>query len=222
MSTIDTPSDSTHRALTDRLSPRIGPLYAITVYAVQFGLFAWLLSLTPHAERPWTFYAYYGILVATIPGGIDWLSGGRLTPTRRLYASVGLALHPLSFFYGVYPSVWWWDVLAHFVSGSLLAAGAYAFLIALREGRASSSWLLGGFTLHLIAYGIVLGGGVSWEVYETMETHLTVYGPVDTVKDVIVDVLAWAVVACSAEEVLGDLPEGMAARVAALPVIGRN
>lgn len=180
---------------------------------VQLGLAVWLFGLAPLAERPWTFYVYYGSLVVAIPAAVDRVSGGKLTPLRRLYVSAGLALHPLSFFYRIYPTIWWWDSLAHFVSASLLAGAAYGVLLALRSGRETGAGSNPGWRVHGVAFLVVLVGGASWEVYETLETYLTVYGPVDTAKDLVVDVAAWVVVSKVHPWLLGDIPRGVARQV---------
>lgn len=186
----------------------VGQFVRAVSHAYQVALVAWLLALATTATRPWTFYVYYAVLAATIPPGLYLLSGGRLTAPRRLYVCLGLAFHPISFHYGLYEAFVWWDVLAHFVSATLLAAGVYAACFAIREAT-DHHWVADRWP-HVWAFLFVALGGVTWEFYETfVDASLTVYGPGDTLKDVFVDLGGWAAVATLHPVLVGDLPAGI-------------
>jgi len=189
-------------------------LPSIGTCGIQLGLGAALVSVGLFTEESWLFYSYYGVGILVVPLLIRLASGHALVPYQRLYFSLGLALHPYSMYFVIYPDVWWWDVLAHFVSGSLLAAGLYIVVRGTRGlvGEDTTATL----AVHALVFAGMVSGAVAWEVYEVFAPWLTVYGAFDTAKDVVVAVVAWAVVAGIHERVLEEIPRGAAARVGTL------
>jgi len=182
----------------------VGTFVRAVSLAYQVALVGWLLSLATMATRPWTFYVYYAVLVAAIPTALYALSGGRFTATRRFYVALGLAFHPISFYYGIYEAVVWWDVVAHFVSATLLAGGVYTACFALGEAT-GHHWVTENWP-HVWGFLFLALGGVTWEFYETFDdASLTVYGPTDTVKDLFVNMVGWATVAAFHPQLLDDL-----------------
>lgn len=181
----------------------------LTALAVLFqvGVATWVVVGTRDSWRAWTFFAYYAGLIVLIPTLFGYLSDGALSPLRRAGLALGLSMHPLTFYYGLYKSLWWWDIVAHFVSASLLAAGGYAVAVALRDYTPIRAF--DGPRIHVWVFLLMVVGGVAWEVYELIEAYLTVYGPEDTIKDLVVNLIAWAVVARFHEPILGNVPRGL-------------
>lgn len=176
-------------------------------YAVGLGLVA-VGQLTSHE---WLFYTYYGVGIVVVPGVVRIVSGRMLAPLQRLYVSLGLALHPVSMYFLIYPKVWWWDILTHFVSGTLLAGGLYVALRGLRGAVGSRP--TAAIWVHLVVLLGVLWGGITWEIYEIYAPWLTVYGPVDTAKDLVVAVIGWLTVAVEQPRILGAIPHALATRL---------
>lgn len=117
-------------------------------------------------------------------------------------------------YFGVYFAVFGWDVLTHFVSGTLLAGGLYLLFVGLRGATGRS--VAASRAVHVLALLGVLAGALLWEAYEVIAPWLTVYGPLDTVKDVLIAAVAWGVVARFHSRLLAGLPDGVADRVGAL------
>lgn len=174
-------------------------------YLVQGGLAAALLVVPVVAAVPsWFFYAYYAAGVVAVPAVVRQVAGRPLTPLQRVYFALGLSLHPFSMYTLAYRAFWWWDALAHFVSGTLVAAGCYIGLYALH--RRARSRLLDRHLVHVWTFALVLAFGLAWEVYEVYAPWLTNYGLFDQVKDLLVDLAGWAVVAHLAPRTFGALP----------------
>lgn len=160
--------------------------------------------LVASPRESWFFYTLYATGITVIPALVRVVSGAALTPFHRIYLSLGLALHPYSMYRVIYRDIWWWDILTHFVSATLLASGCYIALYALR--RATDHALLARQWPHVWAFVTVFVLGVVWEVYEIYVPWLTNYGTVDSIKDVMVDLLGWATVSFVAPRVFGALP----------------
>lgn len=91
-------------------------------------------------------------------------------------------------------------VVLHALSASLVAAAGYVVL--------KSRSLVNPYLPTLALVGVA---GVSWEVYELYVRQLTVYGPEDTVKDLVFDVIGWLLVALVAERYLSGVAADFAA-----------
>jgi len=183
-------------------------LPSIATCGIQYALAVVLLAIPHVTDHPWMFYSYYGVGLIAVPALLRAVSGRALPPYQRLCFSLGLALHPYSMFLELYPQIWWWDVLAHFVSGSLLAAGLY--LVLRGVGGAVGTRATAGGLIHAGAFLGVLSGAVAWEVYEVFAPWLTVYGQMDIAKDIVVGLTAWAAVAGLQPRLFGPIPRGIA------------
>lgn len=154
---------------------------------------------------------HYGLAVLCLPDIINRLASVSLSPAHRLWIAGGIALHPIGALYEYYDTVWWFDHLAHAASASLLAAGLYACLLTVRRSQSEEvtsppAIKVGG---HLAVFALVMTGGVSWEVFEAYTPALVVYGPTDTLLDLVFDVVGWALVAPVAHRVVGNVPVGL-------------
>lgn len=182
------------------------PVAAALAYGVQITLAA-LVLVSPGASGPGGFWNY-GLGILLLPLALRWFCRRPLAPRHRVWLSAALALHALGAIYGFY-HVPWYDHLTHLLSASLVVAAGYAVGIALRRvsPRRRSRRALHAGTLLLIVVC-----GLSWEVYELIVPHLTVYGVEDTVMDVVFDLLGWVVLVPTYRPLLGRFPDDLTAR----------
>ena len=188
--------------------------------AVQVGLAA-LVVTTPGIPGP-PLFAEYGLGILVLPVTVRIVCHRPMTPFQRVWTSAALGLHALGATYGFY-GLWWYDHLTHAVSAGLVVAGLYAVGIPLARAvprRVSTR------ALHATAFVGLLVAGVGWEVYELHVPHLVVYGAEDTAKDLVFDVVGWALVAPVHRRLLGRIPDALTARVTAhvgdeRPISGR-
>jgi len=197
------------------VSHRQPSLPSIATRGVQYALAVVLLAIPHVTGHPWMFYSYYGTGLIVVPLVFRGVSGHSIPPYQCLYFSLGLALHPFSMYLELYPEFWWWDVLAHFVSGTLLAGGLYLVLRGL--GGALGTRATAGGLVHAVAFLGVLSGAIAWEVYEVYAPWLTIYGQVDIAKDIVVGVVGWAAVAGLQARLFGPIPRGIADRLEGFP-----
>lgn len=193
------------------MRPRSPPSLPATViaYTVQFGLAA-LIVLAPGAAGPPPFVGY-GVAIVALPLAVRVVCHRAVTPLQRVWISAALGLHAVGATYGLYAN-WWYDHLTHTVSGALVAAVAYAVVIAsgrVLPGRVSTR------TLHAAALACLVGVGLAWEVYELYVPHLVVYGAEDTAKDLLFNVVGWSLVAAGRRRLLAHVPDGLTARLVA-------
>lgn len=174
---------------------------------VQFGVALPLLAETFRHPTFRQYFFYYGVVVIALPFALDALSGRWLHPLQRLALVAAPAAHTYGVLLELYGRFAWWDVVTHGLSAGLLAAGAYLFVLVVRGEGGERGW-----RFHAVPFLVVLVGGVGWEAYETIVPWLIVYGPLDTARDIVVDLSAWAVVARTHPRVLGTLPAAIRRR----------
>jgi hypothetical protein len=160
---------------------------------------------------PWTSWVYYGLVVLLLPLAVEYALGRGLGRHRRLALSVGIGLHIYGLWFFLYPRLWWWDVLTHVVSGAFVAAGGYLLAAALYPERRPRA-------RHLLALGVVVAGGLAWELWEALFVWSTMAGGLkpDTAFDLVADLTGWALVATAYPTIVGDLPEGLRWRIRTL------
>jgi hypothetical protein len=173
---------------------------------VQVALAA-LVVLTPGVDGPPAFFEY-GVAILVAPLVVRVLCRRPMTPLQRVWTSAALGLHALGAVYGFY-AVWWYDHLTHALSAGLVVACVYALAIPLTHvvpRRVSTR------TLHLATLGCLVAAGLAWEVYELYVPHLVVYGAEDTAKDLVFDLVGWALVAPVHRRLLAHVPKSLTAR----------
>jgi hypothetical protein len=178
------------------------------VIGVQFGVGLPLLAEPLRHPAFRTYFFYYGVIVLVLPFVLDLLGGRWLHPAQRLALVAAPCAHAYGVLLQLYGRFAWWDVVTHGLSAGLLAAGAYLVLDVLTDEDDERDW-----RFHAVPFVVVLVGGVGWEVYEMVVPWLVVYGPLDTARDLAVDVLAWAVVARTYPAILGETGDGIRRRV---------
>lgn len=156
-----------------------------------------------------TVFLYYGAVALFLPAVVSRVAGTALEPYQRAVIALGIGLHGYGILLDLYWSVWWYDVITHAFSGALLAAGCYAFVLAVARvlGRPAGPWV------HVAAFGLVLSGGVTWEVYEVLAPWQTIYPTGDALKDLVSNTVGWSLVAAFHSRLLGDVPDALARRV---------
>lgn len=129
--------------------------------------------------------------------GIDITIG----PVLPLWIAIAGALHSIGMT-TVYERIWWWDHVTHTISAALIGAIVYGALVAIDAdpGTASLDWS----TIAGLTVGITLLAGVLWELVELAgrdvaamldrEPMLVPYGRMDTMLDLIFDLLGALVI----------------------------
>ena len=107
-------------------------------------------------------------------------------PWQRVYAEITMLAHAVGFL-GPYDDIWWWDHVTHVLSATLL--GGFVHVAAHRRDRNPNRDVL----------TAIIGGGLLWESMEYaihglsnhlgIEPVLVYYGPRDTLKDLLFNLL---------------------------------
>ena len=127
------------------------------------------------------------MLTATyLPGIAERLYDVRFRPWQRVYTELAMLAHAVGFL-GPYNDTWWWDHLTHVLSATLL--GGFIHVAAHRRDRNPKRDVLAS----------IVGGGVLWESMEYtihrvadrlgVDPVLVYYGPRDTLKDLLFNLL---------------------------------
>lgn len=140
----------------------------------------------------------------------------RFRPWQRLWVSAAALVHTLGIL-GPYDRIWWWDHLTHVLSGIVIAGGADVVVRAERQ-KAGESSVSPRFRAAFIA-GMTLAFGVLWELLEYVvhtvanregfEPPLVHYSRLDTVEDVIFDLLAAEIVILFGRQALSNVVEAV-------------
>ncbi|WP_408958815.1 hypothetical protein [Natrinema sp. 74] len=142
-------------------------------------------------------------LVATyLPGIAERQYDVEFRNWQRIYLESAMLTHAVGML-GPYDDVWWWDHLTHTHSATLL--GGAVFAVARRRGRDPRPRVV----------AVVACGGVCWEIGEYivhtvadrlgLEPLLVTYGRVDTLFDLVFDLVGALLVLMFGDRVLGDL-----------------
>jgi hypothetical protein len=141
------------------------------------------------------------LVFAALPGYLARAYGVRFRPWQRAWISTAGLVHTLGML-GPYDRIWWWDHLAHTLSGVVIAGVADVSVRAGAE-RGDSAATLRRSRASYVA-GITLGFGILWECFEYVvhavadrlgfEPLLVHYGRLDAVADVLFDLLGAALV----------------------------
>lgn len=88
-----------------------------------------------------------------LPDVIERRFGVEFRGWQRVYAESAMLAHTAGML-GLYEGTWWWDHLTHTLSATLLGGTVHA--AARRSDRDPQPWTL----------GVIVGGGVLWEILE--------------------------------------------------------
>lgn len=156
------------------------------------------------------------LVFAAIPGFFENRYGARFRPWQRLWVSAAALVHT-SGLLGPYDRIWWWDHLAHALSGAVVAGAADVVLrVGVEEaGRATVSPT----SRPVVVVGVTLAFGSLWEALEYVvhaiadrlgfEPLLVHYGRLDTVRDVVFDLLGAGLVVLFGRRALSNVVESI-------------
>ncbi|WP_436343120.1 hypothetical protein [Natronorubrum sp. FCH18a] len=139
----------------------------------------------------------------------------RFRPWQREWISTAALIHTLGML-GPYDRVWWWDHLAHTLSGVVFAGAADVVYRSDIDGERRASRR----SRTAFVAGITFGLGFVWEVFEYIvhalgnrigfDPLLVHYGRLDAVGDLVFDLLGAMIVLLFGRDRLSNLvdPEG--------------
>lgn len=136
-----------------------------------------------------------------LPRMLEIRYGARFRPWQRLWVSAAGLVHTLGML-GPYDRVWWWDHLAHTLSGVVVAAATDVVF----QSRAADADPVTGKSHDraTVVFGVTLAFGVVWELLEYVvhaiadrlgfEPLLVHYGRLDALGDLLFDLLGASIV----------------------------
>lgn len=150
------------------------------------------------------------LVFASLPRSVERWTDIRFRPWQRGWISMAGLVHTLGML-GPYDDVWWWDNLAHTLSGVVVAAVADV----LYRSDVDGTYRPRGCSRPAFITGTTLGFGVVWEVLEYIvhtlgdrigiEPMLVHYGRCDTIGDLVFDLLGAALVVRFGRTALANL-----------------
>ncbi|SEW24377.1 hypothetical protein [Halobacterium jilantaiense] len=145
-----------------------------------------------------------------LPRALEARYGVRLRPWHRLWVSLSALVHTLGML-GPYDRVWWWDHLAHTLSG-VVVAGATDLALHAESGDGDTA-AAGPRARAATITTVTLALGVFWELLEYavhavadrlgFEPLLVHYGRRDTLGDLVFDLLGAGLVVRFGRRALG-------------------
>lgn len=144
------------------------------------------------------------VLATRLPDIAEGRYGIEFRPWQRVYTAVTMLAHAAGFL-GPYDETWWWDHVTHVLSATLL--GGCVHVAAHRRGHDPDRAVIAS----------IMGGGILWECLEYsmhrvsnrlgVEPLLVHYGPRDTVKDILFDLLGALLVRGFGDRLLRNFTE---------------
>ncbi|NKE38069.1 hypothetical protein GWG54_20200 [Natronococcus sp. JC468] len=152
------------------------------------------------------------LLFAAIPRYLENRYGARFHPWQRVWVSVAALVHTLGML-GPYDRIWWWDHLAHTLSGVVVAGATdIAFQAEAEKGTRGNSLPK---SRPAVIAGVTLGFGILWEIFEYVihaigdrkgfEPLLVHYGRLDAIGDIIFDLLGAGLVVLFGRDALSNV-----------------
>lgn len=200
-----------------RLGHRVGAsLLKVIHRLLQFGIVA-ALSLGIRRRDPSVILnGVLSLILVFLPQGLTHKFGVRFDRWQRLWISAAGLIHTVGML-GPYDRVWWWDHLAHTLSGVVVGGAVDVYLrgTAVDVGRSAIS------ERHrsLSIFGLTLGLGVLWEILEYLihavadrvgiEPLLVHYGQRDAVGDLFFDAVGAGIVIAFGRRALSNVVESV-------------
>ena len=163
---------------------------------VQAGIGAALLAGVRRRDPIVVVNGVVSFAFAALPRFAESRYGVRVQPWQRLWVSVAALVHALGML-GPYDRVWWWDHLAHTLSGAVVA-GATDVVLRAETGDGGPGPNGGRFRPAVVA-GTTLAFGVFWELLEYaihaaanrlgFDPLLVHYGRLDALADLLFDLV---------------------------------
>lgn len=153
------------------------------------------------------------LFFAVIPRYLERQYDIPLRPWQRLWISTSSLVHSLGML-GPYDRIWWWDHVTHTLTSVVVAAATDVVYRAesRRPGRSTVPFRSRASSI----VGVTLGFGMLWEVLEYgshavadrmgFQPLLVHYGRLDTVADVVFDLLGAGLVILLGESALSNVP----------------
>lgn len=153
---------------------------------------------------------------AALPAQLERRYGARFRLWQRLWISAAAFVHTIGML-GPYDRVWWWDHLAHALSGVVVGGTVDVYLRATAAETGRSP--LSGRFRSVAILGVTMGVGLLWEALEYVvhavadrlgfEPLLVHYGRRDTVGDLLFDGLGAALVIVFGRSALSNVVESV-------------
>ncbi|WP_232833826.1 hypothetical protein [Saliphagus sp. LR7] len=164
---------------------------------LQAGIVAGLAAGIRRRDPSVVVNALLSLAFASLPAHVERWTDVSFRPWQRGWLSLAGLVHTLGML-GPYDHVWWWDDVAHTLSGGVVAGAADVLYRSDADGRYTDC------TRPAFIAGVTLGFGVVWEGLEYLvhalgdrigvEPMLVTYGWRDTLGDLVFDLLGAALV----------------------------
>lgn len=156
------------------------------------------------------------LVFAVMPRFLENRYDVRFHPWQRLWVSVAALVHTMGML-GPYDRIWWWDHLAHTLSGVVVAGATDVVFQA--EAEEDGQARLSPESRSTVIAGVTLGFGVLWEGLEYsihtianrqgFEPLLVHYGRFDAVGDIIFDLFGAVLVVLFGRQALSNVIESI-------------
>lgn len=205
-------------ALATRIDRLIGAdLLRRANRAAQVGIVAALLAGLRRRDPSVVVNGLVSAVFASLPRYLARRFGVRFHPWQRLWISSAALVHTLGML-GPYDRVWWWDHLAHTLSGVVVGGAADVFLrtAAGEAGRPT----VPDRSRSVVVVGVTFAFGLLWEILEYavhavadrvgFDPLLVHYGRLDVVWDLLFDLLGAGLVVRYGRSALANVVDSVA------------
>ncbi|MFC7212563.1 hypothetical protein ACFQO4_00480 [Saliphagus sp. GCM10025334] len=179
---------------------------------LQFAIVASLVEGVRRRDPSVIVNSIVSLLFAAMPRYLENRYGTRFQPWQRLWVSAAALVHTLGML-GPYDRIWWWDHLAHTLSGVVVAGATDVAIRA--EAKEDTPRKFPSKSRPAVITGVTLGFGVLWEALEYIihtiagrrgfEPLLVHYGRLDAIGDIIFDLLGAGLVVVFGRQRLSNI-----------------
>ncbi len=146
-------------------------------------------------DMRWFYSGIISLILTASPFIFKKKTGLPFPPILSLWISIAFFFHILGGVMGYYDDIWWWDILTHAFSASILTFLAFVVLWAFQSSSELIDIPLNFIPVILVLF--ILSISVPWEIYEFLADNFLgtemQYGLSDTVNDMILNVLGASV-----------------------------
>lgn len=181
---------------------------------LQAGIVAALLAGVRRRDPSVVINGGLSLTFVALPRYLERRYGVSFHPWQRVWISTAALVHTLGML-GPYDRIWWWDHLAHTLSGVVVAGAAD---VVHRTGAGERS-RLPVRSRPAFVVGITFGFGVLWELFEYIvhalgnrvgfEPLLVHYGRFDAVADLVFDLLGAGLVVLFGRRALANVVDSV-------------
>lgn len=159
------------------------------------------------------------LVFTSLPWFLEWRYGARIRPWQRLWISAAGLVHTLGML-GHYDRIWWWDHLAHTLSGVVVGGVAdVVFRTEIEDRGDPDDRPLPARSRATFVVVVTLVLGLLWEVLEYLihtlgdrvgfEPLLVHYGRLDAVGDLVFDAVGAGVVIVFGRQALSNVVDSV-------------